>query len=139
MERSTADTKKEVLSSHFVESSRPSVTTVPSPAIPTNRMKRGKQQKTKRGLAVRPIKRHWACSSNQSVKHNRIRGHQDCFTEILTGKLKSVGTARFCSDEAPKCTDLLPLHRVEHTPVHAVQVEHHKRVHRITPDLEQYT
>ena len=28
MERSTADTKKEVLSSHFVESSRPSLTTV---------------------------------------------------------------------------------------------------------------
>ena len=28
MERSTADTKKKVLSSHFVESSRPSLTTV---------------------------------------------------------------------------------------------------------------
>ena len=48
--------KKEVLSSHHVESSRPSLTTV---SLPSHRMKEEKTEGDKKRTSSWPIKKHW--------------------------------------------------------------------------------
>ena len=48
------------------------------------------------------------------------------FREILRGELKSCGTARFCSGEAQKYTDVRSKHRGLPGLAHKAQVECHK-------------
>ena len=78
----------------------------PSPTIPTCRQKEEKNKNSKRLVGIeqlKPIKKHWPCSSNLPVLHHWIWGQQNHSRGTLRGEQKSCGSAARRRLSIPMC------------------------------------